>query len=338
MNTIFDRVFIFGGTGSLGQSIIRFWSPKVSQFIVFGRDENKHWKLAQMFPGVGVISEIGDIADLTIVRKALIKHNPTLIIVASAMKHIDRCEQYPQRCWDTNVRGFQNILDTVRENTCPALTKIVYVSTDKACAPVNIYGMSKSTAEHMVRNESVAGFRTPIVAVRYGNVLASSGSIIPIFQSQAHDSTVHEFTLTTPDMTRFCITLEQSVKLIEDVILTGASGEIYIPIIPAMRIKDLAHLFSEKYNKPVKVVGMRVGEKIHELMYSPLEKPYISKRSIHYKKGITGGSSSTDNETRERYVLGPNIVLNPPNINEEYSSSSLLLDVSELKQVVNQWL
>lgn len=328
MTAWYERVLVFGGTGSLGQTILREWSDRVSTFIVFGRDESKHWKVKQLYPRLSLINELGDIADLEAVRRALVRHNPTLIVVASAMKHITQCELYPQLCWNTNVRGLMNVLEVARSpQACPALLKLVFVSTDKACAPINIYGMAKSTSERILRQEALAGFRVPLVAVRYGNVINSSGSIIPVFEQQGRDPAVRAFTLTDRRMTRFIITLQQSVGLIEQAVERGQTGEIFIPHLSAMRIEDLAQLYSERYKKPVQVVGLRPGEKIHEWLYSDLEEPYMEFDSstslwIMRLKPVTRPATPA--------------LESPPAV--YYSSEVPVLSLSDLRTFLTPWM
>jgi len=290
----FKSVFLFGGTGSLGHAVHTRWASKVDRFIVFGRDESKHWKLRRRFPHLNIVHEIGDIGDYASVKKALVKHNPQIIIVMSAMKHIDLCENFIHNCIQTNVVGLLNVVDVVDDNQSKLtqLEKILFVSTDKACAPVNVYGMSKGMAEHVVRNRGKTCC-VPIVGVRYGNVLNSSGSVIPIFQTQSENPLSTHLTITDNEMTRFVISLSDSVRLIEDALLTGKRGEIFIPILPSMRIKDLAHIFSKHSQKPVQTIGIRNGEKLHESMYSDLEYPFVIRRTI---------------EGRKRYILSPDSV------------------------------
>lgn len=283
----YKTVFIFGGTGSLGHAIHKAWHDRVNQFVVFSRDESKHWKLRQTFPRLNIKSELGNIASYDTVRNALRKHNPDIILIMSAMKHIDFCENFIENSISTNVMGILNVIAAIDEIALPALQKVCFVSTDKACAPINVYGMCKSIAEHVLRNRS-ATCRVPLVGVRYGNVLLSSGSVIPIFQNQSSNPQCHSITVTDERMTRFVISLKESIQLIEDALNTGRSGEIFIPVIPSMKITDLAQIFSDECGKPMSIVGMRPGEKLHESMYSELEQPFIERRNI---------------EGRERYVL-----------------------------------
>jgi UDP-N-acetylglucosamine 4,6-dehydratase/5-epimerase len=323
MTSTYDRVLVFGGTGSLGQAIVDLWSRKVKRFILFSRDENKHWRVRQRFPHVSILGEMGDVADADAVRKAIEKHQPTLIIVASAMKHIDQCERFPHLCWNTNVKGFLNILDVLRTGDVRSVQKLVFISTDKACAPINIYGMSKSMCERILRNEAMAGFPVDLVAVRYGNVLNSSGSIIPIFQQQAMNESVKELTLTDDRATRFCITLEESVALIEDAVEYAQPGEIMIPIIPSMSIATLAGIFSQRCGKAIKQIGIRAGEKLHELLFSDLERPFIDTVCLH---------------DRARYVLRLKATQPSQDVPPQYSSASPLISAKELVAFVQSWL
>ena len=158
----------------------------------------------------------------------------------------------------------------------------VFVSTDKACSPVNIYGMSKALCEQIMVEKSKFLPHIKFVNVRYGNVLNSRGSIIPILEDKGKDPKCEFFTLTDERMTRFIMTLEQSVSLIEYAILKAESGETIIPDLPAMKISDLMHIFSEKYNKPIKVTGLRTGEKIHETLINETQSMRTIKKDGYF--------------------------------------------------------
>jgi len=316
----YDRVLIFGATGSLGHAVHRLWQHRVKTFIVFSRDENKHWKLKRTYPHLNIVSVVGDIGSFSDVSGCIKKFDCNLIIIMSAMKHVDYCEQFTERCIRTNVHGILNVIKAVNESgTCESnqLQKILFVSTDKACAPINVYGLSKSIAEHIVQRSEC---RVPVVGVRYGNVLNSSGSIIPIFQGQSVNSKNDFLTVTDVNMTRFIISLDDSVKLIEDAIDFAEAGEIFIPVVPAMKIYDLASLFSRKCKKSIQIVGSRPGEKIHESLFSGIERPCIYKKLV---------------ENRERYVLSVNICNSTvQDIPLEYSSNNNLVTFNDLESLL----
>jgi UDP-N-acetylglucosamine 4,6-dehydratase len=266
-----EKILVFGGTGSLGQSLIRRYADS-NELILFSRDEAKHWTLKNNLPtNIDIKFIVGDVRDKNRIQECLIQTSPTIVIMASALKQVDTCELSPYESIQTNLLGIKNIVDSVSmlSDKLDELKTVLFVSTDKACAPTNVYGMCKAIAERIVTAESKHQNRIKFVAVRYGNVLESRGSIIPLFKHQiAHGDFL---TVTHKDMTRFIMTLDQSIDLIQKAIQNGKSGEIWIPSIKSMRILDLAQIFSDKFNKPIKITGIRPGEKLHEDLISEPE-------------------------------------------------------------------
>lgn len=250
-------IFIFGGSGSLGNKLIEKYSA--NQVINFSRDECKHWAMELKYKNIQNI--IGNIYDYKSVETALIRTNPHIIIIAAALKHIDRCEYATDQCIKTNLLGIQNVLDCIDRNPLSRLETVVFISTDKACNPINVYGMCKALSEKMMIEKAFySKTKVKYVTVRYGNVLNSRGSIIPILHERGTQPD-NDFTLTHIDMTRFIMTLEDSCNLIEYAILNGTSGEIIIPKLRSMKVADLFEIFSEIYDKDVKVVGLRSGDR-----------------------------------------------------------------------------
>lgn len=201
----------------------------------------------------------------------------------SLLKHIDRCEYAVEECIQTNCTGPINVVNAVERNNDRLINLecVVMVSTDKACEPTNAYGMAKALAESMIVEKSLYVKNRKFVNIRYGNVLNSRGSIIPILHEKGMDPAITEFTLTHPDMTRFVMTLEQSVQLIEHAILHAESGDTVIPELISMKLVDLINIFSEKYGKPVRVIGLRPGEKMLESLISETQ-------SMRLLNGING--------------------------------------------------
>jgi len=261
----FRKILIIGGSGSLGQELIHQWQYRLSECIIFSRSEHKQWELYQKFPRVKFHMELGDVADYNKLYEIIRDHNPDTIIYAAAMKHVDRCETAVRQCINSNCLGFLNMLEAAKDLSTRSkmnLQKILYVSTDKACHPINVYGMTKSIAEHLVQQYKIDN--VDVVGVRYGNVINSNGSIIPVLKNQGLDSKYESFTLTNPEMTRFYMTLGESVQLIEDTLIYGNSGELWIPKLRSMSIGTLFEIFSKKYKKSIKIIGIRPGEKVHE--------------------------------------------------------------------------
>jgi UDP-N-acetylglucosamine 4,6-dehydratase/5-epimerase len=277
-------ILIFGGSGSLGNKLIEYYIED-NTIINYSRDENKHWLMELKYKSKNLSNIIGDVRNFEKVQQSIIRTNPHIIIVAAALKHVDRCEFESNECLDTNILGLQNILKTVEINklNLENLETVCFVSTDKACSPINTYGMSKAICENLMVEKSKYISDVKFVVVRYGNVLNSRGSIIPILENKGKDDDVKFYGLTDPKMTRFIMTLENSVKLIEYAIIEGDTGEIIIPKLNAMYIKDLIELFSEKYNKPIKIIGLRSGEKMNESLINEMQsmRTVIKEKYCH---------------------------------------------------------
>lgn len=277
------KILIFGGSGSLGHELITRYLPD-NTIVNYSRDECKHWKMGLKFKSNKLSCIIGDIRNEARVRNSIIRTNPNIIIVAAALKHIDRCEYAVNECLLTNTIGLYNVANCI-EGELSFLTNlesVVFISTDKACSPVNSYGMTKALSEKIMVEKSLYLPSIKFVTVRYGNVLNSRGSIIPILHKKGKDPETKEFTLTHNDMTRFVMTLSQSVDLIEHAILHADSGDIVIPSLTSMNVKDIVELFSEKYNKPVKVTKLRPGEKMLESLINETQSMSMVKGEKYY--------------------------------------------------------
>lgn len=281
-----ERIFIIGGSGSLGNQLISRYL-QTNTIICYSRDECKHWNMKLKYNNDNLQFVIGDIRDHDRLELAILRCKPTIIIIAAALKHIDLCEYATNECIQTDLVGPQNVLNISenRAHELPQLHTVCFVSTDKACSPVNVYGMCKALAESLVVEKSkyVSGIK--YCCVRYGNVLNSRGSIIPLLNDKGKDPTYKEYTLTHPDMTRFVMTLDQSVDLIEYAIKSADSGDIVIPKLISMKVKDLLEIFSEMYDKPVRITGLRVGEKMLESLINETQSMRIVQLGdyIHIK-------------------------------------------------------
>jgi FlaA1/EpsC-like NDP-sugar epimerase len=271
---------IFGGSGSLGNKLIEKYLP-TNKIVNYSRDENKHWLMELQYKSKNLSNIIGDIRDSKKVQQSIIRTNPHIIIVAAALKHIDRCEFETNECISTNITGLQNVLDTIELIKPVNLTTVCFISTDKACSPVNTYGMSKGICENLMVEKS-KGSQIKYVVVRYGNVLNSRGSIIPILENKGQDPNCKNFTLTHPNMTRFIMLLDEAVMLIEYAILNGSSGDIVIPKLHAMNIKDLIDIYSKKYNKPIVTTGIRSGEKLYETLINDMQSLRTFETDSYY--------------------------------------------------------
>lgn len=291
-----SKTLIFGGTGSLGRKLIERLLPN-EDVAVYSRDEAKHWTIRNE---MAVFIErclpwkleffVGDVRDLRRVQDVIRQYQPDTVIIAAALKQVDTCELSPNESVLTNLVGTQNVIDAV--NTPPNMVKnVLFVSTDKACAPVNVYGMCKAISERVVTSQARTGYENvKYLAVRYGNVLESRGSIIPLFKHQGEHG---EFlTVTDPEMTRYVMTLDDSVTLIQKALKHGKTGETWIPVLPSMKIGHLADIFSKRYNKPVKIIGLRPGEKRDEDLINESES--VRMRNFVLEDGV-----------KKYFVLGP---------------------------------
>lgn len=277
------KIFIFGGSGSLGNELVKRYIHD-NEIICYSRDEWKHWKMGLEYNSEKIKFIIGDIGNYDRVCISLIRENPDYIIMAAAMKHIDRCEYAFNECNNVNTVGTVNVLNCI-ENHRPELsnlTTVCFISTDKACSPVNVYGLCKALSEKLMIERSLFVKDIKFVCVRYGNVLNSRGSIIPILHAQGQDSKVKNYMITDDRMTRFVMTLEQSVNLIEYAILNGNSGDVVIPKLTSMMVKDLIEIFSEKYNKPIQTGKLRPGEKMLESLINETESLRVVKSDDYY--------------------------------------------------------
>lgn len=274
------KILLFGGTGSLGYEITKRYLDN-NVIFNYSRDECKHWKMKLDFnnnPNLQFI--IGDIINKQKVEESILRLQPNIIIIASAMKHIDQCEYNTDQSLNTNLMGIKNILDLVElhKNILNVqLETVLFVSSDKACNPINVYGMCKALSETLLIEKSYYIKDFKFVNIRYGNVLNSRGSIIPLLHTIGNDPDKKCFTLTNENMTRFVMTLEESVELIEHTIIHGESGDTVIPKLISMNVKDLVEIFSEKYNKPILITGMKPGEKLLESLINESQSSRIER-------------------------------------------------------------
>lgn len=312
-------ILLFGGTGSLGHEIVKRY---VSKNIIYNysRDECKHWQMKLDFNNnTNLKFIIGDIIDQPKIHETVCRVKPNIIIIASAMKHIDQCEYNTDQSLNTNLLGVKNILDTVekiKNELKGFLETVLFVSSDKACSPINVYGMCKALSETLIVEKSHYLKDFKFVNIRYGNVLNSRGSIIPLLHTIGKDVSKPFFTITNDNMTRFVMTLQQSVDLIEHTLVYGESGDTVVPKLISMKVKDLIELFSEKYNKPIKNIGLKPGEKLLESLINHSQSARIKK---------------VDDYTHIKSIFNFNDSINEDDL-IDYNSKINPLSKSELKE------
>lgn len=290
-----QRILITGGTGSLGQVLTRRVLSgemgRPSAVVIFSRDEAKQHFMRLQHQNVATATDeviyrhakdalqfhIGDVRDRWSLASVL--SNTDIVINAAALKQVPTCEYYPTEAVRTNILGPENIVSIIESQQLP-IKIVVGVSTDKACKPVNVMGMTKAIQERVFIQGNMRCRGTRFVCVRYGNVLASRGSVIPLFHEQIRRG--GPVTITTPEMTRFLLSLDDAVDTIFAAVREGQAGDTYIPRVPAARMTELATVLIG--DRPVKTVitGIRPGEKVHEILISEEEAQRVEDRGRFY--------------------------------------------------------
>lgn len=255
-------ILITGGTGSFGKQLTRTilnrYNPR--KVVIYSRDELKQYEMAQEFTSDAMRFFIGDVRDRD--RLTLAMRNIDYVIHAAALKHVPIAEYNPMECIKTNINGASNVIDAAM--TC-GVEKVIALSTDKAANPINLYGATKLASDKLfvAANNIAGGLNTRFAVVRYGNVVGSRGSVVPFFQKLVQDGAT-EIPITDPRMTRFWITLQQGVDFVIKNLQRMLGGEIFVPKIPSMKITDLAKALAPEIS--TKIIGIRPGEKLHEVM------------------------------------------------------------------------
>lgn len=265
-------ILITGGTGSLGKELVKRLKNYNCNIIVYSRDEGKQ---ALSFSGDSrVLTIIGDIRDYDKLLVSFKKHKPDYVIHTAALKRIDDMEFHPDECVKTNILGSENVARAALES---GVQKCILISTDKACQPVNVYGSSKFIAERIFTNYDFNSSGTIFSSVRYGNVIASRGSFIPLWMEMINDN--KKIRVTDAEMTRFLFTLDDAVDTVLNALYNSVGGEVFVPKINSYTIMDVVNALSRITNKQVQydVVGIRPGEKLHEDMLAITELPFTYK-------------------------------------------------------------
>ncbi|MGE7911000.1 UDP-N-acetylglucosamine 4,6-dehydratase (inverting) [Lysinibacillus xylanilyticus] len=252
-------VLVTGGTGSFGKKFIsKALTLGAKKIIVFSRDELKQYEMKQEFKDERIRFFIGDVRDKERLYRAF--DGVDIVIHAAAMKHVDACEYNPFEAVKTNINGAQNIIEAAIDR---GVEKVIALSTDKACSPVNLYGATKLASDKLfvAANAYVGEKKTRFAVVRYGNVVGSRGSVVPFFKKIRDTGTLP---ITDDRMTRFWITLDQGVQFVLDNLERMYGGEIFVPKIPSMKVTDLAKAIAPECE--IEIIGIRPGEKLHEAM------------------------------------------------------------------------
>jgi UDP-glucose 4-epimerase len=284
-------IVVTGGTGSMGKTFVRrvltgeLGTPK--KIIVFSRDEGKQHDMRMSYLHKLVATDeviyrnfmnvlefrIGDVRDFGNVCRVV--KTADVVVNAAALKQVPTCEYFPAQAVMTNCIGSANIVRAIEENGYPVET-VVSISTDKACKPVNVMGMTKAIQERIFIAANILNPDTRFIAVRYGNVLASRGSVIPLFHNQIRNG--GPVTVTVPEMTRFLLSLDQAIDTVFTALKEARAGETYVPNAPAATVMNLAKALIGSRDIEIEVSGIRPGEKMHEIMVSEEEANHCTKR------------------------------------------------------------
>lgn len=332
------RILVTGGTGSLGQTIVRRlltgemgWPAKIT---VFSRDEAKqHYMRLEYLQRHTATDEviyrssqelltfrIADVRDYATVLQAV--RQAEVIIHAAALKQVPTCEYFPSQAMLTNIVGPHNVVRAICENETP-VEIVVGISTDKACKPINVMGMTKAIQERIFLQANMDHSPTRFVCVRYGNVIASRGSVIPLFLSQIAQG--GPVTITTSEMTRFLLTLDRAVDTVFAALQHAIPGEIYVPIVPAVRMVDVAETLIDGRGTPIVSTGIRPGEKVHEILVSEEECLRTVQRDDFYAIASILPELCA-------------VAIDRPARMREYSSADITLDRDGLRSLLTPYL
>lgn len=330
-------ILVTGGTGSMGKTFVKrvlsgeHGLPK--KVIIFSRDEGKqhYMRLDYLHKKVSTDEtvynnfknvlefRIGDVRDYASVCSAM--RNVDIVINAAALKQVPACEYFPYQAVLTNIMGAENIVRAINENNLPVET-VVGISTDKAAKPVNVMGMTKAIQERIFTTANVLNSKTRFMCVRYGNVLASRGSVIPLFHEQIRQG--GPVTLTVPDMTRFLLSLDQAVDTVFAVIKDGKAGETFVPCAPSATVENIAKALIGNRKIETKITGIRPGEKMHEIMISEEEIHHSHKVGNWY--AIRSMLPEINSEGQTKSILS-----------KEYSSDDEVLDLNGTIALLNKY-
>lgn len=329
------RVLVTGGTGSLGQSLIRRLLAgeigKPAKITVFSRDEAKqHYMrleyLQRQTATDDVIYQnsqailnfrIGDVRDYSALLSAM--RESEIVFHAAALKQVPSCEYFPFEAVQTNICGAENIVRAIREQNL-RVEKVIGISTDKACKPINVMGLTKALQERILLEANRNCPETDLSCVRYGNVIASRGSIVPLFVEQVKRK--QPLTVTLPEMTRFLLSLDKAVDTVFAALTVGRRGETYVPKVQSARISDVARALMGRQELEIIYTGIRPGEKIHEIMVSEEECFRTIERGEYYV--ILPVLPELRDESDFKQAL-----------TQEYSSSDKNISVEELKLLLS---
>ncbi|GLB24130.1 UDP-glucose 4-epimerase [Lacrimispora xylanolytica] len=332
------KLLITGGTGSFGNAVLeRFLSTDIGEVRIFSRDEKKQDDMRRLYKNDRIKFHIGDVRDIASVKNAM--YGVDYIFHAAALKQVPSCEFFPIEAVKTNVLGTDNVLTSAIDL---GIRRIICLSTDKAAYPINAMGISKAMMEKVItaKVRTVSADKTTIACTRYGNVMCSRGSVIPLFIDQIKNR--KPLTITDPNMTRFLMSLEEAVDLVIYAFKNAASGDLFIQKSPACTISVLAQAICEIFDPETEIlhIGTRHGEKLYETLMTAEEKVKcidegkyfrvpVDKRDLNYEKYFEEGDAKI--ETIEPYTSHNTIRLNVEQVKE------MLLSLSYIRNELEEW-
>ena len=334
-----DKVLLItGGTGSFGNAVLkRFLNTDVKEIRIFSRDEKKQDDMRKHYKNDKIKFYIGDVRDINSVKNAM--HDVDYIFHAAALKQVPSCEFFPLEAVKTNVIGTDNVLTAAIDY---GVKKVICLSTDKAAYPINAMGISKAMMEKVLvaKSKTVSPDKTVICGTRYGNVMASRGSVIPLFVEQIKSG--QPLTVTNPNMTRFLMSLEEAIELVVFAFQKAQAGDIMVRKAPASTIGDLAQAIKELFNanNEIKIIGTRHGEKQHETLLTKEEylvaedlgsffRVPADTRDLNYDKYFIEGKKEL--EVQEEYNSSNTKILNVEQIKEK------LLELDYIKEELSNY-
>jgi len=319
------NILITGGTGSFGhQMIIELMQYKPKLIRIFSRDEDKQHSLRQELLESSILEKIqfviGDVRDYD--RMYSVTKDMDIVFHAAALKQVPSVEAHPYEAVKTNIIGAYNVVTAA---VARKVSKVIAVSTDKAVKPVNAMGMTKALQEKLILSDEITKDKTTFCCVRYGNVLGSRGSVIPLWDKRLEQN--KPLPITHPDMTRFVLTLSQAIDLVFYSLKNGKGGEIFVKKAPATKMVDLARAYAElktgKKNYPLEYIGIRAGEKIDEVLVSEEEMRRVSEKKDHFV-------------IKRESLIDKNYLKKSTKLTEYGSGTITPLNVEELKSLMKK--
>jgi UDP-N-acetylglucosamine 4,6-dehydratase/5-epimerase len=324
MNDLGNKsLLVTGGTGSFGRTVLKeFLNNGIGEIRIYSRDEDKQHELKKIFTDARINWIIGDVRDRVATQAAV--RGVNYVFHAAALKQVPNCETHPSEAIKTNIIGTENVIDSAVQARCE---KVICLSTDKAVMPVNAMGMSKALMEKIAisRSRNPMNSGTMIMCTRYGNVIASRGSVIPHFIQQFRQN--KPITLTEPNMTRFLMTLGDAVNLVSHVFEHGSNGDLYVRKAPSASVETIAQAIADQLGEndfPIEIIGSRPGEKWHESLLSQEEYALAYDMGDYYR---------VSNDSQLKQHANHSDTLSKPG--EDYSSGKQkLLSVVEVKALL----